>query len=257
MLRRMIAAATLAGLLATGAAKAGPISYTVSNPTNGQGVTITDTSVLNKTVSGTAGQIVLVPVPGSGAPTLSLDAWCIDVAAELTIGQQYAFTAQSTPVLPTGPDDMLTAITAKQVGALIQNGTGGINTNLPQSAALQVAIWAIEYGNGAISLNDTTNPTALTDGNITISASSDVIKAADAFIQNVSGNNPLWAFSPTDKIFMLTSPGKQNLIYLASALTTVGDQNTDLPEPASMAVLLFGLAGLATVRQRRRTMQAA
>lgn len=267
MFRHAIAAAALAGLLATGAAKADPTNYYVSGLTNGLDVTIIDSAVgiasgvsaLKTGESGLAGQILLVP----GNPSLSLDAWCVDIAADLYLGSTYAFT-QTGPVLATPTaDDALTTTTAKQVGALIQHGSAEISTakdatptQIAASAAVQVAIWAIEYGDGTAKITNT--GTTLTDGGISVTSNTDVISLANTYIQNVTGTNPKWTLSPSQQLVMLTEPGTQNLVFLTLAtLSSTGNQNTDLPEPASMAVLLFGLAGLAAVRNRRRAKPTA
>src|SRR5690348_7623573 len=93
-----------------------------------------------------AGQITLY---GSGPNTgQSFIAWCMDIYDWLQYSGTFTVKPLTTAGAPAtaGTNPTLTQAQIGQIGALISYGNANINTNYNVSAAIQLAIWELEYG---------------------------------------------------------------------------------------------------------------
>lgn len=228
MIRSGVAAAVLAfGFVATPAA-ADTVTYSGYSLTNAKNVTITAPSSIAPATVG-AGRIVLDNVQINGVNSADINAWCIDLNNVLAGHGSYAFGLLSDPVI------------ANQLNALLNGAalTAGFLTTGNNSAALQVAIWKVVTPGFAMS-------TSATNG-------ASINSLSDSFLGYVNdAGNSVWKASTTSTLATLDPIAtSQRLITLVP--TGGGNNNTATPEPASMALVGVGLAGIALARRRRRT----
>jgi hypothetical protein len=205
----LLGAALLAG---APVASASTFTYSSYSVTNEQSINI----FTPNNVSGGAGEIVLT---GSGANAgHTIVAWCLDIYDFLTNSGTY-----NVGVLTTsgsgGANPTLTTTQIGEIGALMAHGESLINTSHDVSAAIQLAIWEIEYGS------------AFTSNGITPSVST----LAATYVTDVK--NGTWA--PDSNVSLLSLRGDQTLGFLT-------------PLPASWLMMLSVLAGLGFIAFRRQ-----
>ncbi len=224
---RTFAAALIAlGVTASAVpANADTVTYTGYSITNVQNVTIT--TPVSETVG--AGRIVLsgVQINFVGAP--NINAWCIDLNNSLA--GQGAFNTGS---LPTG-------VMANTLNALLNGAASDPGFNLAtgnNSAALQVAVWRTVVPTFAMNQS----------GN-----GGSIFNLSTTLLNNVSTpSNTFWKADNTKRIVTL-DPVPQNSTQRLITLVpgAPGNNNTAIPEPASLLLVSVGLAGVALVRRRR------
>lgn len=211
----------VAAALVTAANVASATTFTYSgyNVTNEQ-----DISILSPTtVSGGVGQIELI---GSGANVgEDILAWCLDIYDYLNPAGTYQIGTLTTAGSGNG-NPTLTSTQIGEIGALIANGDALINTSYNVSAAIQLALWEVEYGKSF-------EFTGL---------SSAVILLADTYLTDVE--NGTWAADYN--VSLLSGSGNQNLAFLDPT-----------PVPSTWMLLLTGLAGLGFFVFRRAKNRSA
>jgi len=200
-------------LAAADVAGAATFQYGSYDLTNEQNIHITSPF----TADAGLGQIVLHGSgPNAGQTIL---AWCLDIYNDLQSSGTY--TVQPITTAGTGGSNPpLTTTQIGQIGALVSHGNALISTDFNVSAAVQLALWEIEYS----SFNSNgVNPT--------------VAALAASYITNVQ--NGTWA--PNFNIALLTERYNQSLVFV-----------TPLPPTFVMFFsALAGLGGLLFRRQRR------
>jgi len=154
----------------------------------------------------------------------TIDAWCIDIYHDDQVGGGQSVSFATGPITTNSATPIAVALTDEQISkirglvnygdALLANPATASNN---ASAAIQLAIWEIEY------------PTFSYDGNDTLNNLIESYKAASA-----GYGGPVTA--------LISQQGTQNLVTSNPAL---------VPEPASMALLGAGVLGLGVSRRRK------
>jgi hypothetical protein len=189
-------------------------SYEVTNP---QLISISQVyagSPFSPELSGYMGQILL---HGSG-PNIgqSLTAWCLDPITYITLTGTYNVITPSPLTWPGGPNPPLTQDQRNQISSLMFNGNLVANGDPNASAAIQLAIWQVEYG---VSFLFTT--------------SSDITILAATYIANVDGG--IWS-SSEHVLHLLAVDGNDGNQALGFATPSDGP----LPTPLPASIILFG-----------------
>ena len=212
-----VAAAALLG--ATGTSSAATLNYTVTSVT-GVSITISDPVA----AQGLAGQIHLSTTNGI------IDAWCVD-AYDALADSGTVFTAPFAAGLEGVPVS-LTHIQLGEIGALVAGGNSliaaapDLTTASIEGAAIQIAIWTVEYG-PAFQYTPIGAP---------------IDSAPDSLVQQyiaaVGPGNP-WGM-----VFGLTAlSGAQGLAN--QTLVTIS-----IPEASTWAMMAIGFSGLAFAAYR-------
>ena len=190
-----------------------------------------------------AGQQVLTVNDGSAYNSSGLYtvvAWCVDFAHDIYIGGDsiiYQLSALTDDHLGTTPatSDPLSAAQAQELAGLVLYGNQLMQaapSNLI-SAAVQVAIWDVEYGSHY--------------------AGSDAALAAEVtFLQGIAPS-----LSSTTGV-LLDSFVPDGQTYQSQSLLTDGSPDlptaAQIPEPSTVALLEGGLLGLMMVRRRAKSL---
>ena len=177
-----------------------------------------------------SGQIVLNGI-GLNAGQ-QLDVWCIDATHILQNSFNYS-------VINSGFNDAggasdgapIDTKTLGEIGALVNYGDANI-TQANVSAAVQLAIWTIEYGAGAAFDSDSNDVNTLVGTLV-----ADAIAGGSGFKAD---------FNLQEVVDLAGVPNNQGLIYLTPA-----------PLPSTWTMMLAGLVGLGFVALRRRKLGLA
>ena len=137
----------------------------------------------------------------------------------------------------------LAANTAMRLGQLLSyvDGTAGAVDSSAESTALQLAIWNVIYD---------------TDSTVTAGSFMEKSRSAyNAYADTLLLNSATWR--GTLDVFVLSRPGKQDFVLTREARPLVPNslQRSNVPEPASLALVAAALAaaGAASRRRRRRS----
>lgn len=228
MFRVYIYLALVATLLFTGVgfaavAHADTISYTDHGELNGQNVYISSLQA-----EGSAGMVTLIGVVDdtTGAALNISNTWCVDLYAWLLPAGQFGDILQ----------DPFTPQINRQIAALISNGTPLLADDYNVSAALQVAIWTVEYGNTITITPD--NP--------------DVASLALSYVNHVLDGS--WVADPNTTLEVLfgSGPGIVNQDQAFLLTTDISTELAAVLEPSSMIIIVTGLMMLIAVLLARK-----
>ncbi len=167
-----------------------------------------------------SGEIVLYGAGPNAGQTL--DVWCIDATHDLQGSDTYTIISPPTTNnggFVAGPNSALSHTQLGEIGALINWGNANINTYSWASAAVQLAIWTIEYP-GATFTSDS--------GTVNTEVSTFLVPDAE------SATNGFAPFYGLSEVVNPNNPdGNQGLTFI-----------TPTPLPASWALMLGGFSGL-------------
>lgn len=206
-----MAAALFAGSRHSAHADVAYTSYAVLNNQNAMINFLTGSKAGTSELGG-SGQITLNGITNDGVRGASLNTWCVDVYDDLAGGATFTSVARYASTDPL----------FGKIDALISHATTQLlSQDYNASAAIQVAIWQVEYGNA-----------------VSISSSQGVNDLARTFVNNVQSG--AWVADPNTTVTVLHGAGNQDQAYL-----------TNVPEPASMAMLVTGLIVVGMIGRRR------
>ena len=239
----------------TNAASAATYKYSSYNSQldgelNGQYVTINTP----RSVTGLAGQVELVgAAPNSGQNLL---VFCLDIYDTLSSsGGTYTMSTLTTSSQLTtnsqGSGQRLSQSQIGEIGSLILNGDKAIaaasaaylkvnnQTNAQYlqevSAAVQLAIWDVEYNTKIVNGKNTVEGTVFTYTGIP----QGTINLAGTYTANVlSGGS--WDV-PYYAVSLLTAPGNQSMVYVSTT-----------PLPAALPLFATGLGAIGLLARRRK-----
>jgi hypothetical protein len=199
------------GLFASAPAAATP--FTIYDVEVNKGEAVTLLAPIGDTYD--FGQIVLTTSIGM------IDAWCIDLFHDIYVGGGQNLPYTTGAFSTNGGGGLLTTTQTQEIAGLIVygdallNGGGGTPDD---SLATQLAIWSVEYPD-----------------DFTYSAGASVTAETNAFIA-------LAPDLPGDGVALISLNGQQGLATATPAST--GITTSDMPEPASLALVSAGLLGL-------------
>jgi hypothetical protein len=223
--------ATISLLLPAWSAFGATFQYDGYTITNGQAIQILTP---NNVADNNLGQIVL---QGTGTNAGQVQAaWCLDVYDFLTTSGTYT-VGPLTTVGSGGSNPTLSDAQISEIGSLMVQGTASINSSTDVSAAIQLAIWKLEYG-ASFSYSG---------------ASSSVEGLADQYESNVMPGGQ-W-FCPDCTVTLFSLDGDQNL-GMGSPPATSRSGAGATPLPAALPLFASGAGGLGLLSWRCRKKNA-
>jgi hypothetical protein len=240
--------------LAAGSAMAGTIqTQSVGLPNGSVQVNIVDG---NQSIDGGGSNIISGTI-GLQTSIGSLSTYCVDLfdyintGTNTTVFNQNQLTAGST-YKNGNATGTFTVAQVNTLTKLLAGGASLVTQSSINSAALQIAIWDVEYdtaaANGSYNVTSTADPFYFTassnDGNsaAALAQAQNYLNAATGYQNGSAWVAATWSAASNQFVEYLTASNPsnvQNLIYLAT------------PEPSTIAIFGMGLAGLWAARRRK------
>jgi hypothetical protein len=239
--------ALLLGLVAGSAMATTVTTSSVNLPNGSTTVNIVDTLSGQSSIDG-GGSNLITGTIGLQTNIGALNTYCIDLFDYINTGStvatfnQNALAAGQTFQAGTGTGTF-TQAQVTRLTALLTNGS--LQTvNTVNTAAMQIAIWEIEYDTPTGSAYNLTNSDAFYFTHTSDSNSTAALNQAQVYLNNVT--NSVWTTDSNHFVEFLTSTtgNVQDLIYLATGSVAT-------PEPSTVAVFGIGLIGLWAARRRK------
>lgn len=227
-----VAGALVASVVGIGSATANP--YTLAYDPNGaflNGGENVDLQLGATSIQSAAGGIWLQATDQATSVSQIVQAWCIDIYDDLNLPATFTEEPASAVLDPT---------TLSRISALISNGapstTNPSTSNNVSSAALQIAIWEVEY--------ETTGTFNVSNGSFQLTGSgygslAAVTAQANLDIQNVLSGT--WAASTNYSYVAAVDPADSNQTLILAV---------PVSEASAASVMLAGIVGMAFIRRR-------
>jgi PEP-CTERM motif len=234
--------------LAAGSAMATTVTTSsVSLPNGSTTVNINDTLSGQSSID-QGGQNLITGTIGLQTNLGVLNTYCVDLFDYINLGStvatfnQNALAAGETFQAGSG-NGTFTQAQVTRLTALLTNGALQAQ-NTVNTAALQIAIWEIEYDTPSGGVYNLTNPDSFYITHTSDSNSTAALNQAQVYLNDVT--NSTWSTDSTHFVEFLTSTtgSVQDLIYLANGTVAT-------PEPSTVAVFGIGLVGLWAARRRK------
>jgi hypothetical protein len=242
-----IALLGLTPLIAAGPAKAATFTYGSTSGNYGDSETITFSGLPNSPADSYEGANQIYANSDSLTGTISgssssktISAWCIDFYDLLQGSGAYTLTKPvfsnggATSNIPTGAAGVtMSQQMVGEIGALVTYGSQSANKNAVTDAAVQVAIWDVEYNKGSATASPFTPSSAA------------VTTEVGTLLADINPSN-VNHFAYVTNVTVLAASGNQNLVTVSA-----------VPVPASLPLFASALAGLGAFAARRRAKKAS
>ncbi len=191
-----------------------------NSPANAYSAFYANSDTFTGTVSGTSG-------------TKTLSGWCVDFYDLLQGSGTYTLTKASfsngVSNIPTGAAGAyLTQTQVGQIGALATYGSQKVNQNAVTDAAVQVAIWDVEYNKGSATGSPITPSDSAVGSEVT------------TLLANINPGNANHLAFVTNVTF-LVGAGNQNMVTVSA-----------VPLPGALPLFGSALVGVGALARRRR-----
>lgn len=159
------------------------------------------------------------------------------IGYEVVAGADYA-KWNNANLLGNANSGNTAAGTAQRLGQLLSYvGSNGLVSTADESTSLQLAIWNIIYD----------KDDSVTKGRFKEKSKSDYNDYADTLLSGAA------KWEQTLEVYVLSRSGSQDFVLTRpTAQTSVGLQQNRVPEPASLALSVLGLAAAGATSHRRR-----
>ena len=247
-LKALLGVSALVLSLAAGSAMATTVTTSsVSLPNGSTTVNINDTLSGQSSIDG-GGSNTITGTIGLQTTIGALNTYCVDLFDYINLGS--TVTTFNQNVLAAGESyqsgssaGTFTQAQVTRITALLTNGSLQPQSTI-NTAALQIAIWEVEYDTTSSGAYNLTSPDSFYFSHTSDSNSTAALNQAQVDLNNVT--NSTWTTDANHYVEFLTSTtgSVQDLVYLATGTVAT-------PEPSTIAVFGIGLIGLWAARRRK------